>query len=253
MKARPLPPYRQIFLEWYHATTFGQSLQALEATYLQSMLKLTYNQKILQVGRLGSETLYIDKDFFGNFALVDDSQSGRCKRLILGAADELPIASESMDTLILPHVLEFEIQRHQVLREAERVLKPEGKLYILALNPWSLRGIAQYLPRRTSFWRADFVSSHRLLDWLSLLCFEAEFSSAFSLSATQALGKPATLWSRTRAGLSFAYAVKAIKRRYSLIPIQASWIQVPTLAAGHMFENHDKISLRMRCHLDLAQ
>src|SRR3954466_4139453 len=46
------------------------------------------------------------------------------------AADplQLPLASQSVDLLVLPHVLEFHHNPHEVLREAERVLMPEGQL-----------------------------------------------------------------------------------------------------------------------------
>jgi SAM-dependent methyltransferase len=232
----PASQLRQSFLEWYHVTTFGQILQTIEASYLQSALKLTFNQKTLQVGRLGSEGLYIDNDFIGDFTVVDEGAGRVCGRIVSALAGELPIASSSIDTLILPHILEFESNRHQVLQEVERVLKPEGRLFILGLNPWSLHGIVQYLPRKVSFWRGNFVSSHRLLDWLSLLKFDAELSAAFSISSNRVLGKPATFSARSSAALSFAYAVKAVKRRYTLIPIEPSWLHVPSLAAGHMFE-----------------
>lgn len=118
----------------------------------------------------------------------------------------------------------------------ERVLKPEGRLFVLGLNPWSLHGILQYLPQNASFWRTDFISSHRLLDWLSLLKFDAELNAAFSISSSRVFNNPNTVWARTRAALSFAYAIKAIKRRYTLIPIQPNWISLPSLATGHMFE-----------------
>lgn len=241
MKTKPtsLIQSRQIFLEWYRVTTLGQILQTIEASYLQSALKLTYNQKTLQVGFLGSETLYIDSDFLANFAVIDvcdNPQPTPFPGLISARSDALPIATESVDTLILPHLIEFESNRHQVLREAERVLKPEGRLFILGLNPWSPHGILQYLPRADSFWHVDFASHHRLLDWLSLLKFDAELNATFSVSASRHFGKPITAWEHTRAGLSFAYALKAIKRRYTLIPIESSWVSVPSLAAGHMFE-----------------
>ncbi len=172
-----------------------------------------------------------------DFALIDSAaESSGLGSRIVAAADELPIASESMDVLILPHLIEFEANRHQVLREAERVLKPEGRLFILGINPWNPHGIIQHLPREPSVWRSRYISSHRMLDWLSLLKFEAEFNAAFNISASRVLGRPDTLWTRARAELSFAYAIKAIKRRYTFIPLKPQWINAPSLAAGHMFE-----------------
>src|SRR5260370_960997 len=57
----------------------------------------------------------------------------------------LPLASQSIDLLALPHVLEFSAQPHAILREAERVLMPEGSIVISGFNPLSLWGAARAL------------------------------------------------------------------------------------------------------------
>ncbi|CAN5407402.1 class I SAM-dependent methyltransferase [soil metagenome] len=89
---------------------------------------------------------------------------------------ELPFASQSLDLVVLPHVLEFAEEPHQVLREVERVLIPEGQLIVSGFNPASLWGARQvagrisgthYLPRE-----GEFISLPRLKDWLKLLNME---------------------------------------------------------------------------------
>lgn len=86
---------------------------------------------------------------------------------------ELPFATASMDLVVLPHVLEFAEEPHQVLREVERILIPEGHLIICGFNPASLWGLRQagrrvggspYLPASS-----DLISLPRLKDWLKLL------------------------------------------------------------------------------------
>jgi SAM-dependent methyltransferase len=237
-KRAPSPHLRQLFLEWYHATTLGQILQTIEASYLQACLNPTYNQKILQVGRLGCENLYIDETNIHNFVLVNTEPRGEpyAKHVITASPDALPVATASIDILLLPHVIDFEANRHQVLHEVERVLKPNGRLFILGLNPWSVRGILQYLSRRSPFWRLNFISSYRLLDWLSLLKFDAEYSAAFNLASSKVIRNPNSFFSKSRAYLSFAFGIKAIKRTYTLIPIEPKWIGTPDLVPGHMFE-----------------
>src|SRR5258706_15411480 len=56
------------------------------------------------------------------------------------AADplQLPLASQSVDLVALPHVLEFHPNPHEVLREAERVLMTEGQIVISGFNTASL-------------------------------------------------------------------------------------------------------------------
>ena len=92
--------------------------------------------------------------------------------------EELPFASQSIDLLVLPHALEFADDPHEVLREVERVLMPEGQVVISGFNPVSLWGLRQvvgrsfnspFLPRE-----GQFLSLPRLKDWLKLLGFEVD-------------------------------------------------------------------------------
>jgi SAM-dependent methyltransferase len=46
--------------------------------------------------------------------------------------DALPFPSDSIDLVVLPHSLELAHDPHQMLREVERVLRPEGRLVIAA-------------------------------------------------------------------------------------------------------------------------
>ena len=50
----------------------------------------------------------------------------------------LPFKADSLDLLVMPHSLELSLDAHASLREAERVLMPEGHLVITGLNPASL-------------------------------------------------------------------------------------------------------------------
>jgi SAM-dependent methyltransferase len=90
---------------------------------------------------------------------------------------ELPFGDQTLDLLVLPHVLEFERAPHQVLREADRVLRPDGRLVVIGLNPVSLWGARELLPTRLA--RAflprheQLITLPRLRDWLELLSFEA--------------------------------------------------------------------------------
>ncbi len=60
---------------------------------------------------------------------------------------ELPFASQSLDLVVLPHVLEFAHEPHQILREVERVLIPEGQIIVTGFNPASLWGARQAATR----------------------------------------------------------------------------------------------------------
>jgi SAM-dependent methyltransferase len=92
--------------------------------------------------------------------------------------EELPFATQSIDLVVMPHILEFAQEPHQVLREVDRVLVPEGQVIITGFNPASLWGLRQSLARakiaRPYLPRAgQFISLPRIKDWLKLLSFEA--------------------------------------------------------------------------------
>jgi SAM-dependent methyltransferase len=93
---------------------------------------------------------------------------------MLALPEEMPIASQSVDLVVMAHVLEFADHPHAILREVERILVPEGRLVITGFNPWSLWGVRQSLDwSRTSYpWNGRFISLTRLKDWLSLLDME---------------------------------------------------------------------------------
>ena len=113
----------------------------------------------------------------GNFQEKNtDRATGGSQIVIAHDFAELPFASQSLDLVVLPHVLEFADEPHQVLREVERVLIPEGQVIICGFNPASLWGIRQstgrlsgahFLPQN-----AEFISLLRLKDWLKLLNME---------------------------------------------------------------------------------
>jgi SAM-dependent methyltransferase len=98
--------------------------------------------------------------------------------LIEGHYSELPFANESLDLVVLPHVLEFASDPHQILREVDRVLRPEGRLIISGFNPASLWGARQYLSRLIGnpYLPRDgqFISLIRVKDWLQLLNFSLD-------------------------------------------------------------------------------
>lgn len=90
--------------------------------------------------------------------------------------DNLPLASESVDVVILHHTLEFSQRPHQMLREVSRVLIPRGLVIIVGFNPGSLFGLVKAVARFVrckAQWRHHTLGRRRVLDWLRLLDFES--------------------------------------------------------------------------------
>jgi len=93
---------------------------------------------------------------------------------LAGHTDDWPIQTDSIDAIILPHTLELSRDPHQVLREADRSLIPDGHLVILGFNPygpWGLRRV--FTPgHRQMPWDSRFLGVNRVKDWLALLGFD---------------------------------------------------------------------------------
>lgn len=89
--------------------------------------------------------------------------------------EELPFESDSLDLVLLPHILEFSPHPHEILREVERVLRPEGRVIISGFNPYSAWGMRRLLGKKSEYpWNGHFISASRMKDWLKLLGIEVE-------------------------------------------------------------------------------
>ena len=144
----------------------------------------------------------------------------------------LPFAANSIDLVVMPHTLEFDTNPHQVLREVERVLVPEGHVIVTGFNPFSLWGARRKLSRRQSLppWRGAYLSVPRLKDWFSLLGFEMQ-AGAFGCYAPAVTQEK---WLRRFQFMDAAgdrwwpiagavYVVQAIKRQHGMRLITPTW------------------------------
>ena len=94
---------------------------------------------------------------------------------IVSELDQIPLEEGAIDFLVLHHVLEFSENPHAVLREATRVLAPQGQLVVISFNPYSLFGMRKNLQlawRREIPWAHHGLSCRRLSDWLHLMSCE---------------------------------------------------------------------------------
>lgn len=91
----------------------------------------------------------------------------------MGTPEHLPFAFHNLDLVIASHALDCTQEPHQVLREIERVLVPEGHCILIGFNPFSFRGLGSlrhYRKRKES--PCHFHSTLRVKEWLSVLGFD---------------------------------------------------------------------------------
>ncbi|NML60764.1 class I SAM-dependent methyltransferase [Massilia sp. RP-1-19] len=147
---------------------------------------------------------------------------------------ELPFASQSLDLVVMPHVLEFAAEPHQVLREVERVLIPEGQVIICGFNPASLWGVRQGVRRITRSpylpVAGEFISMPRMKDWLKLLnlgvtrshfgCYAPPCRSTHWLNRFAFMENAGKRWWPY---LGAVYMVHAVKRVKGMTLIGPAW------------------------------
>ncbi len=155
------------FAEWVSDSS-GEYLRQREQAYFDRMVADMFGYNAAQIGLPQLDLLRASR--ISRHCHVDMSPAGEVQADPL----HLPFPSQSLDLLVLPHALEFSVFPHQLLREAERVLIPEGNLLLSGFNPYSLWGVYhRYKQWRGQFpWHGDFVAAGRLRDWLALLSCE---------------------------------------------------------------------------------
>ena len=159
----------------------GRYMQNWEQTRVDAVVADIFGYHALQVGMPHLDLLRANRmphkiwttPMLPNFG---DLSSNRSK-LVLCEADALPFESQSIDLVVLSHGLELSTRPHQVLREVERVLMPEGRVVISGFNPFSLWGLRHGLPYLRPwlpYSQTAAVSLPRLKDWLKLLSFDID-------------------------------------------------------------------------------
>jgi len=183
---------------WY-ASGLGQSIAGELSRHLDTILPRIFGYQGLQIG--GSHILGIPgqgedsgpqsllhKAGIHRKIVLDSPFSGDMGEIDTGVvastdALNLPIASDVMKLVILPHTLEFCDRPHQALREADRVLTDDGQLLIIGFNPLSQFGVGHWLRgwRDKPPWNAHCFSRGRVTDWLSVLNYQVTDSRSFYL------------------------------------------------------------------------
>ncbi len=158
---------------WFN-TELGRELQAAEEHLLGHILPDLFGYHALQLGQIiPSHLLHASRI---RHRIVADKQLLVVEGLspLQTLPEQLPLAANSMDVVVIQHLLDVTVNPHAVLREAARVLIPEGHLVIIGFNPWSLWGLWRFcrLPWSDTPWLKRDLSPQRLTDWLALLDFD---------------------------------------------------------------------------------
>jgi len=129
-------------LSGWFGTPLGAYVLGWELVQFDSAVDDVFGFRAVQVGLPEVDFLRQNRIPF-RFSVALEPGAG-----VAGDPLQLPLASQSVDLLALPHVLEFHHNPHEVLREAERVLMPEGQVVISGFNTVSLWRMRQLFASR---------------------------------------------------------------------------------------------------------
>jgi SAM-dependent methyltransferase len=256
LEAQPLLPAS----DWL-AGPGGQRLLMAEAAALRDALDSVFGDDFVQIGAWGA-TLYPELARTRRHTLISD-HAGLGASVVM-RLDDLAIQSDSVDAVLLPHALEMTDNPHALLREVDRILRPDGHLITLGFNPYGFWGLRHLLSRRR--FPPDtrrLIPEGRLCDWLRLLNYsvqetawyhyrlpvlsrrrdggdglaEATVSAADSLPVIPEAANDAVWrsgWRRLRTWPPFAacYLSVARKEMYTVTPLRTGWRRRRRMVGG---------------------
>jgi len=161
--------FAQQLHNWY-ASPAGQILGKELENKVEQLLPSLFGYYALQVGALCNGVDLLRGSTIGQktYMTVSPKQGN-----VTASPLALPFLQDTLDLIVLPHTLDLSHDPHQVLREAQRVLIPEGHIVLIAFNPMSMMGLCKLalMGSKRIPWASHFYTARRLKDWLALLDF----------------------------------------------------------------------------------
>lgn len=217
-----------LMIQWFQSP-LGQLVLESEYAAAQPIVERMFGYHILQIG--GSEEhLLINESPIGHKIIFSEEYRPGGLNTVADI-EQLPLANDSVDAVVMHHGLDFTDDSHQLLREVTRVLRPGGQLLIIGFNPISQWGLMRLFRRKLALpWRGRFISRHRLMDWLRLLDLHVDQSLSClhfpPLNFASLLDKAKKLEGfGTKLGSPFGgvYLISCVKQVAPITPILPKW------------------------------
>ena len=156
---------------WFGGALGTRVLQTEQAV-LDQLLTGFFGYHLLQASILDS-ALYDSSPIQNKFSIGLDANDAVP---MVARATELPFENDSIDVILLHHLLDFLDSPLDTLREMTRVSLPMGYLVIVGFNPissWGLWKFPAAMMGRAP-WTGKFIRPGRLMDWLNVLNFKID-------------------------------------------------------------------------------
>lgn len=224
-------------------TPIGASLLDQERRVVEESFDGIFGEHCLQLGCWGGDRTFLNFARTQRATCIADHTGGAYARSdagVIGNLHRLPVASDSVDAVFLPHTLEFSTRPHAILREVHRVLRSDGHLIVLGFKPGGLWGIRRLIPGAGMPPATEqLISDRRLRDWLNLLDLRIHGLTRyfFRWPLPGNAGQYSQIWEqrgqRWWPELAACYMLTAQKRMYTLTPVKmAPWRSRPKVVGG---------------------
>ncbi|WP_370978650.1 methyltransferase domain-containing protein [Agaribacterium sp. ZY112] len=177
---QPHLEHRIIELRQWFTQAAAQHLIRGECRNLRRLLDKHRGQKVLQLS-LVPERCPTAKSHYRQVIRLKphgtELEPNNAVVLVEAEFEQLPFDEQSIDLVIIHHLLEYSSEPQQLLKEAARVCKHGGDIAIVAFNPISLSGMWAKLSgafRPHTGWYRRSLMTYRIKDWLNFLDFKIE-------------------------------------------------------------------------------
>ncbi|GMG88688.1 class I SAM-dependent methyltransferase [Biformimicrobium ophioploci] len=236
-----VPPLSESYGEirnWF-SSNLGNELLSQELAVAQPLIEQFFGYHLLQASVAPDVDLAASSRINHRFRLSPVAEaSGEA----VADLNHLPLPEGSVDVVVLHHLLDFAEDPHQLLREAARVLIPNGHLVLIGFSPYSLMGIYRAVGRVFSsrpHFRGNSLSLSRVTDWMKFLdlqpgniekgFFRWPVQHGEILAQTSWMERQAARWRLPWGGFYLIVARKEVVRMQAIKP---NWQRKHTPALG---------------------
>ena len=232
------PPVELVFpaVEHWFQSDEGQSLLCAEQYLIKRSLGDCFGYFIMQMSVTREKLLCHTARVQHKFSVYPVTPRSPLDNVdLLVDVEQMPLASNSLDAVLLHHSHEFVDNPQQLLREIERVMVNGGHLIVVGFNPYSLMGLQGLLTRifPRAIWHNKSYSQKRMEDWLSILGFQlTQKQYGYHRFAAKRKKHKGRAWSfvmrqinriTKQLPLGSFYCITAVKQEAAMTPDTASW------------------------------
>ena len=223
--------YRLRAMELWFQHLPGSMLIEIETNHLSKWLSSIAGEHLLQIGgpsnlQLVKHAHLAHKTYLSTQLVTSTHSAG-----IQSNLEELPIMPNSIDVVVLAHMLEFADSPLHLLQEIHHVLVPNGQVLIMAFNPYSQWGMSRFSRGKRGFpWSGHFYSHWKIKRWLRTIGYSIISSRTLCYRPTlhdarqcKRLHFMESLGQCCFPGLGAVTFIAAQKKEIAMTPIKAKW------------------------------